>query len=200
MKPSKWSGFQAGNRQVVELFALHAGGCQLVLVTHNGPTDAPWLDPISGAPRSDGIWRQDLRSYRLWRSPHPVPAPWRTFWVCAQCQARLRSELDPAAPEPLVVSPGLWFCGGACLDSFCTDPSLVWEPMPAMPSTTRLELRCLRCEQNISFGSIDTPDAGAEDVADWLTEHVYEAAEGAGLEAPGCHLGSRLVWAANTDR
>lgn len=197
-KPAKWCGFQAGNREVAALLALHADDCQLVLVSDNRATDTPWLDPDSGAPRSDGLWRQDLRSRWLWTSHHMEHAPGRTFWVCARCSVRLRSEADPAAPEPLVVSPGLWFCGGECLDAYRADPSLVWRPLPTLGPSTHLQLHCLSCAQTCTWHCIDTPEVGAEEVAFWLAHHIYDGAEGAGLEAPGCHLTTRLLCQAAT--
>jgi hypothetical protein len=105
MKPAKWGGFRAGNRQVIELMRIHAG-CEWALIRDDTSTDTPWLDTIQNSPSQVNLWREDLRSRSLWQ-----PHTYRSRVACAWCATG-----DSRTSQGVPISTGLWFCSSACRD------------------------------------------------------------------------------------
>jgi hypothetical protein len=185
IKPYKWHGFQAGNRHVMDLMLLHTT-CEWAVIRDDTATDAPWLDPARDTPDA-GHWREDLRSRSFWQALQHGAEP-----ACAACAGRLDS--------PLVISPGLSFCSQACLQRFSAHPARIWREPPSFPPTAQIAIACRSCADQQVWGMISTPDPGAEALAEWLIEHCYSAAEGAGLSALGCWLQTQIILPAESDR
>jgi hypothetical protein len=201
MKPYKWNGFQVGDGVVAELLALHSGpDCSLIV-----SSDARAWTPAWAHDDATAGWLEDLRSRWFWDSIVSDVEP--LGMICAVCRAPLQL---PATPEgealrragyrshaggavPLVVGRYLWFCGPNCLDRHRSVPGRTWRACSDLAATTRLEIGCLHCGVQHSLGDIAGDPERALAFAEWLTEHIYDPADGSGVEEEtACRLLVRI--------
>jgi hypothetical protein len=139
LKPSKWDGFQIGNRIAAEIFAQHtAAACDLI-VDADGAVDT-WSH--RGRPRPG--WPVDVRSHL--ESDQPTG--------CATCG---QLHIDDA----LAIGEQLEFCSTRCRDDFSCPPR-IWR---IVPSVVELASSCRQCNTDYSAtslarGSHRTPTVG----------------------------------------